>query len=64
MESLLDDIFKFATLVPRVAAHAPRANYLQEVDDIMELAELREDILRRVDAVINQVIFFKGLGFV
>ena len=51
----MDDIFKFATLMPRVAAHTGRPDYLQEVDDIIELAELRDDILRRVEAVINQV---------
>ena len=55
MEGLLDDIFKFASLVPRVAKHLPRTDYLAEVDDIIELAEIREEILRRVDAVINQV---------
>ena len=60
VESLLDDIFKFATLMPRVASHLNRPDYLQEVDDILELAELREDILRRVDAVINQVRKLNG----
>lgn len=55
MEGLLDDIFKFASLVPRVAKHSTRSDYLSEVDEIVELAEIREEILRRVDAVIHQV---------
>ena len=56
MEGLLEDIFKFATLMPRVATNTKRPDYLQEVDDIMELAEIREEVLRRVDVAINQVL--------
>lgn len=55
MEGLLDDIYKFASLVPRVAKHSNRTDYLSEVEEIIELAEIRDEILRRVDAVIHQV---------
>ena len=55
MEGLIEDIFKFASLVPRVATHHNRSDYLGEVDDIIELAEIREELQRRVDTVITQV---------
>ncbi len=55
VEGLLDDIFKFASLVNRIATHSTRLDYLNEVDDIIELAEIREEIMRRVDGAIHQV---------
>lgn len=61
MEGLLDDIYKFASLVPRVAKNSDRTDYLCEVDEIIELAEIRDEILRRVDAVIHQVRYIKDL---
>ena len=52
----MDDIFKFATLVPRVASHTSLPHYLGEVEDIVELSEIKEELIRRVDLVISQVI--------
>lgn len=60
VDGLLDDIFKFATLMPRVAKNDVRSDYLSEVDEIIELAEIRDEILRRVDVAILQV-WYLGL---
>lgn len=34
VESLLSDIFKFASLVPRVAKHGGFSDYLSDVEDV------------------------------
>ena len=34
VESLLSDIFKFASLVPRVAKHGGSSDYLSDVEDV------------------------------
>ena len=55
VEGLLEDVFRFATLVPRLAAHHPQPDYLVDVDEIAELSDLRDEILQRVSAVQTQV---------
>lgn len=48
-------MFKFATLMPRVAANIRQPNYLSEVEEICDLSDIRDEILQRVSAVIEQV---------
>ena len=55
VEGLLDDIFRFASLVPRVAKHHAQPDYLGDVDEIAELSDMRDEILSRVSAAINSV---------
>ena len=51
----MEDIFKFATLVPRVASHNIQPDYLEEVEEMEELASIREEIFRRVTQAIIKV---------
>ena len=37
VESLLDDIFQFASLVPRVATHLEAQDYRVDLDEVNEL---------------------------
>ena len=55
MEGLLDDIFRFASLVSRVANHHTQPDYLADVDEIAELSDMRDEVLSRVSAAINSV---------
>lgn len=36
VESLLDDVYKFATLVPRVAKHKESPHYHSDVEEVSE----------------------------
>ena len=36
VESLLDDVFNFASLVPRVAKHKDLSDYLSDVEEVRE----------------------------
>lgn len=58
MDSLLEDIFNFASLVPRVASHFTQTDYLGDVDDMDELSEIREEILRRVKLALHKVVTY------
>ena len=55
VEGLLEDIFKFASLVPRVAKHHAQPDYLLDMDEIAELSDMRDEILSRVSAAITSV---------
>ena len=37
VESLLDDIFRFATLMPRIAKHNPEPDYHSDVEEVREM---------------------------
>lgn len=47
IEELLDDIFKVASLVPRVAKHKEAKDYLVDVEELAELLDLKEELLSR-----------------
>ena len=55
MEGLLDDVFRVASLVRRVATHTEQQDYLAQVKEIVELSDARDEILNRVSNVITQV---------
>ena len=48
VEDLIKDMFKVATLVPRVAKHKDVEDYLSEVEELAELLDMREEIITRV----------------
>ena len=56
VEELLEDVFKFASLVPRVAKHKDMDSYLPEVEELVELLDLREEIMQRVSNAIDKAL--------
>ena len=56
VESLLDNIFRFGSLMSHVASHYEQPDYLTDVEEIAELSEMKEDILNRVSNAITQVL--------
>jgi len=55
VEGLLDDVFRFGSLMPRVASHLDQPDYLTDVEEIEDLSDMREDVLTRVSSAITQV---------
>ena len=41
VDSILDEVFEFATLVPRVAAHKDMPNYLTDVEEVRYVQSLQ-----------------------
>jgi len=54
VDSILEDIFNFATLIPRVA-RLEVPDYLEDVEEMDELSDIRDEILRRVSLAITKV---------
>ena len=51
--SVLDDIFKMASLVKRVAFNHQHPHYVEEMEEIGDLVILREEIIDRVQAAVQ-----------
>ena len=51
----MDDVFRVASLVHRVASHSEISDYLTEIEEIVDLSDARDEILNRVSNVITQV---------
>ncbi len=60
IENLLDDMFHFASLVPRIATHKGMEDYLSEVQELADLLDMKEDIISRVTTVTEKAILFRN----
>lgn len=54
VEGLLDDIFKFASKVPRLATHKESPNYQEEVEELAELLDMRESIMSHINTAVDR----------
>ena len=55
IEGIVDDAYKLSSLIPRIAKHNGMDHYQIELDDMLDLSEMRHDLMDRVSAVINKV---------
>ncbi|XP_074967774.1 dynein axonemal heavy chain 9 [Phalacrocorax aristotelis] len=51
VESLLNDIYRISSLVPRVAEHSGFPHYQADMEDMADLADMRHELMGRVQAV-------------
>ncbi|XP_010071976.1 PREDICTED: dynein heavy chain 9, axonemal-like, partial [Pterocles gutturalis] len=51
VESLLNDIYRISSLVPRLAEHSGFLHYQADMEDMADLADMRQDLMGRVQAV-------------
>ncbi|NXS46386.1 DYH9 protein, partial [Balaeniceps rex] len=51
MESLLNDIYRISSLVPRLAEHSGFPHYQADMEDMADLADMRHDLMGRVQAM-------------
>uniref|UniRef100_A0A8B9MIW9 Dynein axonemal heavy chain 17 n=1 Tax=Accipiter nisus TaxID=211598 RepID=A0A8B9MIW9_9AVES len=51
VESLLNDIYRISSLVPRLAEHSGFPHYQADMEDMADLADMRRDLMGRVQAV-------------
>ncbi|NXC72870.1 DYH9 protein, partial [Anhinga anhinga] len=50
VESLLNDIYRISSLVPRVAEHSGFPHYQADMEDMVDLADMRHELMGRVQA--------------
>lgn len=60
VEELLEDVFKFASLIPRVATHREAENYQSDVEELAELLDMREEIMSRVTSATDKANDFRN----
>ncbi|XP_062448100.1 dynein axonemal heavy chain 9 [Rhea pennata] len=51
MESLLNDIYRISSLMPRLAEHSGFPHYQADMEDMADLADMRHDLMERVQTV-------------
>ncbi|KAJ8415860.1 hypothetical protein AAFF_G00404170 [Aldrovandia affinis] len=61
VEGLLGDVFRMSAQVKRVAAHLGMHNYQHDMDDMLDLADLRQEVMERVDDVIKKALHYRGI---
>ncbi|XP_015248307.1 PREDICTED: dynein heavy chain 9, axonemal [Cyprinodon variegatus] len=53
VESLINDVFKMSSLVPRVAQHSPSPHYQPDMEGMADLADSRRLLMERVKAAMK-----------
>ncbi|XP_028983813.1 dynein axonemal heavy chain 11 isoform X2 [Betta splendens] len=59
IEGLVGDIFKTSVNISRVAAHMDKESYQDVMNDMLELLDLRQEIMERVENVLEMAIHYK-----
>lgn len=54
VESIVNDVYKMASLVKRLADHNESDNYQSDVEDMLDLSEMRQDLMDRVTGIMNK----------
>ncbi|XP_061574307.1 dynein axonemal heavy chain 11 [Cololabis saira] len=58
-EGLVGDVFKTSLNIRRVAAHLDRDNYQDIMDGMLDLLDLRQKIMERVDNALKEVVTYQ-----
>ncbi|TKS81941.1 Dynein heavy chain 17, axonemal [Collichthys lucidus] len=59
IEGLVGDIFKTSVNINRVAAHLRTETYQEVMDDMLDLLDLRQEIMERVETVLKKAINYQ-----
>uniref|UniRef100_A0A8D3CJW0 Dynein axonemal heavy chain 11 n=1 Tax=Scophthalmus maximus TaxID=52904 RepID=A0A8D3CJW0_SCOMX len=60
MEGLVGDIFKTSVNINRVAAHLSTESYQVVMDDMLDLLDLRREIMERVENILKKAINYQS----
>lgn len=60
VEGLVQDVFHVATLVPRLAKHNGMEHYQADVEDMLELGEMKGELMDRCQTVITKALEFRN----
>ncbi|KAL1259213.1 hypothetical protein QQF64_009790, partial [Cirrhinus molitorella] len=59
VEELLGDVFKMSAQVKRVAPHLSVEDYQADVEDMLDLIDLRQEVMERVDEVMKKALQYQ-----
>ncbi|XP_035386791.1 dynein heavy chain 11, axonemal isoform X1 [Electrophorus electricus] len=60
VEGLLADVFRMSTQVKRVASHLDLKDYQNDINDMLDLLDLRQEVMERVNGVIRSACQYQG----
>ncbi|XP_032397932.1 dynein heavy chain 9, axonemal [Etheostoma spectabile] len=60
VESLINDVFRISSLVPRLAQHSPSPHYQADMEDMADLADMRHLLMERVQGVMATCCEFRN----
>ncbi|KAM7371234.1 hypothetical protein PAMP_010722 [Pampus punctatissimus] len=60
VESLINDVFRISSLVPRLAQHSPFPHYQADMEDMADLADMRHLLMDRVQGVMATCCEFRN----
>ncbi|XP_028263973.1 dynein axonemal heavy chain 9 isoform X2 [Parambassis ranga] len=59
VENLINDVFKISSLVPRLAQHSPFPHYQADMEDMADLADMRNILMDRVQSTMAACCEFR-----
>jgi dynein heavy chain len=60
VEGLVQDVFHMASLIPRLAKHNDMEHYQVDVEDMLELSEMKGELMDRCQNVITKALEFRN----
>uniref|UniRef100_A0A8C4H1B1 Dynein heavy chain 9, axonemal n=1 Tax=Dicentrarchus labrax TaxID=13489 RepID=A0A8C4H1B1_DICLA len=60
VESLINDVFRISSLVPRLAQHSPFPHYQADMEDMADLADMRNLLMERAQGVMATCCEFRN----
>ncbi|XP_013068368.2 dynein beta chain, ciliary [Biomphalaria glabrata] len=60
IDGLVGDVYKQASLIPRLAEHSGQQHYQPDLEDMEELNEMRQELMDRVQNIMNKAMEYKN----
>eukprot|EP00058_Branchiostoma_floridae_P010281 XP_002595769.1 hypothetical protein BRAFLDRAFT_200305 [Branchiostoma floridae] len=60
VEGIINDVYKIASLVPRLADHSGLEHYQADMEDMQELCDMRQETMDRVQTVMNKACEYRN----
>ncbi|XP_033732158.1 dynein beta chain, ciliary-like [Pecten maximus] len=60
VDGLIGDIYKQASLIPRLAAHSGQEHYQPDLEDMEELSEMRQELMDRITNIMNKACEYRN----
>ncbi|CAN9508871.1 unnamed protein product [Ophioblennius macclurei] len=60
VESLINDVFRISSMVPRLAQHSPFPHYQADMEDMADLADMRHLLMERVQSTMATCCEFRN----
>lgn len=60
VEGLVTDIYRQAALIPRLAIHTGREDYQMDLEQMVDLSDMRNELMERMNSVMSKAIEYRN----